>query len=93
MDLDDEVVRLRKWRHDTDKALWAIQLKLDQLVRDVTAITPEVHRLTDAERITAEVAKRIRTQNTLRLTYAQRLGAFVLGAVTIADFVARLWFG
>ena len=90
MELDDEVERLRKWRHETDKTLYSITLRLDQLHKDMTALSPEVHRLTDADRINQEVAKRIKTQNTLRLTNWQRLGAFVVGVAAVADTIVRL---
>lgn len=90
MDLDREVQRLRDWRHGTDKTLWSIGLQLKQLREDVTAITPEVHRLTDADRIAREVAKRLRSSETVRFTKWQRVGGFVLGLAAVADTVARI---
>lgn len=90
MDVDSEIVRLREWRHETDKTLWAIGLQLKQLSQDVTSLAPEVHRLADAERIAHEVAKRLRAQSTLRLSNLQRVGAAVLGLLTAADLIQRL---
>lgn len=90
MEVDREVQRLRDWRHETDKTLWAIRLQIKQMAHDVSEITPEVHRLVDAERIAREVAKRIKSQNTLRLTYWQRIGAFIVGLAAVADTIARI---
>lgn len=89
MELEHEIQRLRDWRHETDKTLWAIGIQLTQVRGEVSAIAPEVDRLIDSEKIATEVAKRLRTQNTLRLSHWQRLGAFVVGAAAIADTISR----
>lgn len=89
MSIDDEVTRLRRWRHETDKTLWAINVKLDSLVREMATLGPEVQKLANDDRIEKEVRKQVRAKDTLRLTWAQRVGASVIAVLTAADLVSR----
>lgn len=91
MNLDYEMQRMREWRHDTDKVLWAQNALLRQLTEDVAAIKPTVESMARSEDIAVEVARRLRNAHKITLTRWQRIAAFALAAIPAMD-IASHWF-
>ena len=94
-DLDYEVTRLRDWRHNTDKALWGVGESVKDLMRwrkeevnpQLKAHEQAIQNLLHTDEIAEKVSDAMKGRAKLELTVLQKLGAILIGAIAIADFV------
>lgn len=83
-DLDLAVLRLAwrldaidEWRDKIDRRLGEHEAQLDHLMR--------------ADEIADAISERLKSERTMRLSWAQRVGAFLIGTAAVAANIRGFW--
>lgn len=85
--IEERLASLEGWRFDVSREVRELERAQKAFQR---RYGPLVDSMAKADEIAAAVAARTHETSQLRLSWAARLGGFVVGAVAVADFIVAI---
>jgi hypothetical protein len=87
---DDELIRLRDWRHGVvAPQLESLRLKVDMALERLDKLEPQVARMARADEIADAVTEHIRASRRGLLSTGEKVAGLAVGAVALANLIAQ----